>query len=98
MPGDDRLGLDDDEGTLPARPEASQCNPEGPIDRGEVRARVFVGIDRELLAESELNDRLFAPTPEEGWDRFEHERDVSEKVSDHRTTLLETRLKIESES
>ena len=94
---DDGLGLDDEEGVFPARPEARQCNPEGVINRSEVRARILVGIDRKLLAQDQLNDRLFAPTPEQGGERRDHDRDVSKEDADHRTILLEAMVKIESE-
>src|SRR5881397_2935839 len=49
---------------LPPRPEARQGDPEGAIQRRETRPSVPMGVDRELLPECELDDRLALATPE----------------------------------
>ena len=59
---------------------------------------MLVGIDCKLLAESQFNDRLFAPTPEERGERREYDRDVSEDSSDHLAILPEAVVQVESES
>ena len=98
MPADDGLGLDDEEGVFPARPEARHCHPQRAVDRGEVRARVLLRIDCQLLAKGQLDEHLVAPTPEEGGERCEYDRDVSEDASDHLAILPEAAVQVESES
>ena len=58
---------------------------------------MLVGIDRELLAESQLNDRLFPPTPEQGGERRDYDRYIPEETSDHTAILQEGWAKIESD-
>jgi hypothetical protein len=66
MPTDDRVRLDDDQGIFPTRPEPQECNPEGAIQRRESGLRSRLGVHRELLAQSQLDDRLLVPASEEG--------------------------------
>lgn len=56
-----------------------------------MRARVFVGVDRKLLAKGQLDDRLFTPTPEQRRNRCEDDRYLYEEGPNHRTILLEPR-------
>jgi hypothetical protein len=68
VPADHGLWLNDEESASPSRPEARQGDPEGAIDGREARSWVPIDVDRELLAERELDDRLVALAPEEGED------------------------------
>ena len=63
-----------------------------------MRARVFVGVDRKLLAKGQLDNRLITPTPEQRRNRCEDDRYLFGEGPNHRTILLEPRSKIESES
>jgi hypothetical protein len=66
MPTDDGLWPNDPERILPARPESGEHDPERTIERGNPWRRTILGLDRELLAQHKLDDRLFLATPEEG--------------------------------
>jgi hypothetical protein len=54
MPADDRLGLDDDEGVLPPRPQAGKEDPEHAVERTKLRLSSFSLQDRHLLSESDV--------------------------------------------
>ncbi len=66
MPADDGFGLDDDEGLSPSRPELRQEDPEAAVCCCDPGLGSFLGVGGELLAQSELNERLLAPASEEG--------------------------------
>ena len=51
MPGDHGLGLDDNKGLLPVRPELAEQHPEGSIAASESGMRMISLVDRELLAQ-----------------------------------------------
>ena len=59
-------GANEDQKALPSRPEAREGDPEGAIQRGETRPWVSMGVDRELLAEGQLDHGLVLTTPKEG--------------------------------
>ena len=48
------------------RPQPGKGDPERSIERAQSRSRPFLGIDRELLPEGQLDDGLFFTTPEKG--------------------------------
>ena len=54
VPADDRLGLDDDKGVLPAWPQAGKEDPEHTVERTKPRPWSFPLQDRHLLAESDV--------------------------------------------
>ncbi len=54
MPADDRVGLDDDKGVLPARPKAGEEDPEHAVERTKPQSWPFPLQDRHLLAESDV--------------------------------------------
>ncbi len=66
MPTYDGLWPNDHEMALPPRPELREHDPECSVERGKPRPRPTLGIDRELLTQRKLDDRLFLATPEEG--------------------------------
>ena len=66
VPADHGLGLDDDQNSLPARPEPVECDPEGAIKGCEPRPGSRLGVGGELLAKGQLDDRLLPATSEEG--------------------------------
>ncbi len=66
MPANDRLWSNDDKVISPLRPQPGKGDPERSIERAQSRSRPFLGIDRELLPEGQLDDGLFLTTPEEG--------------------------------
>ena len=68
MPADDRLGLDDDQDGLPTRPQPGERDPEGAIEGREPRPPLLLDVDRELLPERELDERLVLPAPDKGWE------------------------------
>jgi hypothetical protein len=49
VPGDDGLGSDDDQGSLPPGPQAPKQDPEAAITGAEPRMSVIPLVDRELL-------------------------------------------------
>ncbi len=51
---------------LRTRPESREHDPERTIELGNPRPRPIVGINRELLAQRKLDDRLFLVASEEG--------------------------------
>jgi len=71
VPADDRLGLDDDQYFLPARPEPVQRDPEGAVKGCELGPESRLGVGGELLAQGKLDDRLLPATSEEGQDTAE---------------------------
>jgi hypothetical protein len=83
MPSDYGFGLHDDETGLPSRPESKKGNPEGAVKRGKARARILVGVGRELLAKRKLDDRLFTLAAEQGRDCGDEDRRIAEEVTDH---------------
>ncbi len=68
MPSDHGFGLNDDETGLPSGPESEEGNPEGAVKRGKARARILVGVGRELLAKRKLDNSLFTMATEQGPD------------------------------
>jgi hypothetical protein len=54
MPTDHGVGLDDDEGIGPARPDLGQTNPESAVGGAEARVRCRAAEYAELLAEGEI--------------------------------------------
>ena len=56
----------DNEQVSPLPPQPGKGDPERSIERAQSRSRPFLGIDRELLPECQLDDGLFLTTPEEG--------------------------------
>jgi len=71
VPANHGLGANDHEMILPSRPEEGERNPERSTERGEPRPTGLMGVGRELLTESKLNDGLFLATPEEGEETVE---------------------------
>lgn len=69
MPSDHGLGSDNDERRSPSGPNSEKGNPESAIQRGQARARMFVGVHRELLTKRQLDDRLFTLIAKQGWNR-----------------------------
>ena len=61
MPARDRVGLDDDQGRFPPRPEAAQRDPKDPIGRPHPRSRSLGREEGELLAEGEVLDQKVRP-------------------------------------
>ncbi len=51
--------------------------------RGNARARILVGVGRELLAKRKLDDHLFTLAAEQGRDCGGENRRLAEEVSDH---------------
>ena len=64
MPTNHGLRTNDDEVVSPLRPEPRKGDPEGSVQWAQSRSRPILGVDRKLLAEGKLNDRLFLATPE----------------------------------
>ncbi|HYR80450.1 MAG TPA: hypothetical protein VEO55_10625 [Candidatus Dormibacteraeota bacterium] len=58
MPADDGLRLNDGKRGSPSGPESRQGDPKGAIQRRETRPPVPMGVDRELLSQCQLDDRL----------------------------------------
>ena len=54
VPADDCLGLDDDQGILPAWPQAGKDDSEHAVERTKPRPWSFPLQDRHLLAESDV--------------------------------------------
>ena len=54
VPADDRLGLDDDKGVLPAWPQAGKEDPEHTVERTKPRPWSFPLQGRHLLAKSDV--------------------------------------------
>jgi hypothetical protein len=61
MPANDCLRLDDDEGTPPAWPETREGDPEGAVQRPDVRPPSVARVGRELLPQRQFDDRLLTP-------------------------------------
>jgi hypothetical protein len=74
MPSDDGLWSNDYEVILPARPELGEGDPEGSVQRRESGSGAFLGIHRELLLKSHVDDRLLSVTSEEGEDAVKKQR------------------------
>ena len=72
---------------LPPRPEARQGDPEGAIQRRETRPPVPMGVDRELLSQCQLDDRLILSASEEREDATE-DRDRESGCRPHRGSIL----------
>ena len=98
MPADHGLWLNDDESALPSRPEPREGDPEGAIQQREMRSRMSMHEDRELLAQRELDDGLVLAAPEQSEDAPK-DRDRESRYSPHRCRiLLECRSRREAES
>jgi hypothetical protein len=70
MPSDDGLWSNDYEVMLPPRPEPRESDPES----GESGSRAIMGVHRELLLKSHVDDRLLSVTSEEGEDAVKKQR------------------------
>ena len=66
MPASHGLRLDEHEGIIPPRPEQVERNPESSIGRCEARARLLLGVYRELLLQGELDDGLLSSSSDQG--------------------------------
>ena len=73
MPADDGVGLDDDEGLSPSRPELRQEDPKGAVCWCDPGLGSLMGVDGELLAQSEFDQGLLAPASEKGWNTAKQE-------------------------
>ena len=51
MPGDNRLGLDQEEGVWPGRPQTTEKEPEKPVGVSELGPGLFPFEDGQLLTE-----------------------------------------------
>ncbi len=71
MPAGDGVGLDDDEGLSPSRPELRQEDPEAAVCCCDSGLGSFLGVGGELLAQREFDQGLLAPAPEKGWNTAE---------------------------
>ena len=65
MPAGHGLGVDNEQRTLPARPDARKRDPERAIERVEPWPVLPLGVDSELLPQGQLHDGLLLATPEE---------------------------------
>ena len=74
MPSDDGLWSNDYEVILPPRPEPRESDPESSIEWGESGSRAIMGVHRELLLKSHVDDRLLSMTSEEGEDAVKKQR------------------------
>ena len=72
-PTDDCLGPGDDKVVLPSWPEPRERNQEPTIQWQQLRPVAFLGIDRELLLQCQVDDRLLSTTSEEGEDVVKEE-------------------------
>jgi hypothetical protein len=68
VPGDDGLGLDDDQALGPIAPHAAQGSPEQPIQPIQTGTGPFPFEDRNLLSQGEDFQGGVAPTAEEDSD------------------------------
>jgi len=80
------------------RPEASEGDPEGSIEWREVRSRMPVDVDGELLAEGQLHDGLALAAPGEGEGAAQHRGDEGEQRPKHRRILAAAGVEWQSES
>ncbi len=90
MPSDHGLGLHNGETGFPVGQESGKGNPEGAIERGEPRPRVVLSVDRKLLTEGKLDDRLFSWSAKQGWNRREDDQRIADESSGH-TAILKDR-------
>ena len=74
MPADYGVGLDDDQGLFPARPEPGQKDPENPIRRSDPWLGPSLGVGRKLLTQGEFDDRLLRSTSKEGEETAREDR------------------------
>ncbi len=85
MPANDRLWSNNDKVISPLRPQPGKGDPERSIEGAQSRSRPFLGIDRELLPEGQLDDGLFLPAPEEGAQAMEKsDREVDQRPHESR--------------
>ena len=71
---DHGLGLNDDEGLSPSRPELRQEDPEGSVYWCDPGLWSPLDVGGELLAQGEFDQGLLAPDSKEGWDTAKEER------------------------
>ncbi len=83
---------------LRTRPESREHDPERTIELGNPRPRPIVGINRELLAQRKLDDRLLLATPEEGGDATEDQDDENDQRPHAAVILRDQTVWNESES
>ena len=83
MPSDHGLGLHNDQTGFPVGPESGKGNPEGAIERGELRPRVILSVDRELLTKRKLDDCVFSWSANQGWNRRKDDQRKVDEGSNH---------------
>jgi hypothetical protein len=81
MPSGHGVGLDDDQGFFPTRPDPRQHDPEASISRRDSRAVSLLGKRCELLTERKFDDRLLASASEEGRDASKGDRCEFEQLA-----------------
>ena len=80
MPPDHRVGFDDHEDFLPARPGSGEKGPEHPIHGSDPRFWTSLDVGGKLLAQSKLNECLLVPASEEGWNASKEGRREFEQM------------------
>ena len=66
MPANDSVRLADDEGSLPARPESEERDPECAVEWRDSGSYFLLAVRGELLAEGRLDNDLFTLASDEG--------------------------------
>jgi hypothetical protein len=90
VPAHHGLGADEDQVILPAWPDSGEDDPEGAIERRESWPRPILGLHRELLSESQLDDCRFLATPKEGMDAAK-DRSQKDEQHPHRSRMVRDR-------
>ncbi|MGH9630325.1 MAG: hypothetical protein ACRD7E_18580 [Bryobacteraceae bacterium] len=88
MPGDDGLGLDDDEHVGPARPQPAKRNPEHPIETLQSGPRLLPFEYGELLSKSGRFQRKMMPGHKESAEVGDHREHERNHHSDRKVTEL----------
>ena len=66
MPANHRVGFDNNEDSLPSRPESEEGDPENSVEWRDLGFCFLLAVRGELLAKRQFDDRLLIATSEEG--------------------------------
>ncbi len=73
MPANDGIRFDDDENSLPSRPESEEGNPENSVQWRNLGFCFLLAVGGELLAKGQFDYCLLIATSEKGWSTTEKE-------------------------
>ncbi len=98
MPANHCVRIDNDESSLPSRPESEEGDPEDAIERPDLESCFLLAVCGELLSEGQLDNHLLILASEQSRSRTNDECQEVEKGLHATAILLDLAMLFESEN